>query len=772
MVRAAGSKDRARAFDVYELSLTRKEISSLGGAALARMRKLRSLDLSLNVVVDLSGLKSLKNLREIKVVGNRISDLAPVLACRTLQSLDASDNALAGGLPDLTPLRSLRVLHLRSNALSEISARKLPRSIVELDLSDNELTALGVGPWLPMLKMLSVSQNRLDAPPKLSECSNLFFLNVSRNRFTSLRGLGAMSSLSMLNAGHNRIGSVGDLPLMPKLSELHLASNEIRALAGIERFSRLDTLDLEDNELESVWEAAAALGPLPKLTDLTLTNNPLCGSGYRLTVATKLTRLEILDGKDVTAADRLTAASLGAKNGRRRKGAAAGDGLIVGTAVHESAAEKRRQEWSGGRPLMTPRTGQPAATGASISSLARDLQKTTDSLRAYRARVDSIMERCHTALSEAGGPISERLRSRPATRARVETAPRAPSKVLEIFVPGSQRPSTSYAPRRSPKKARGGGEGSAAPRPFSRGIRPKTSSGRLNRLVDALRFSRSREGKSKGEKSKGGDSRGGAVPAKPSYVTDDGAEVLSLSQLDDGEDADESSSRPRAPVPAPSKPRGKRSSGTRSKTKAKAPKRSMASLLVRSILEEPEVAAGEPQAAAASSAPAAAGERASFSTQTPRMWGGESGGSEFDKIITPRVVPGPVETRVRGSIQEYLFGSDTEVARPPSAHRRTAPTDRERVGDYASFRVARRNGSTEPAASVGGAQLLRKTGNLAAEGRGTGATPAGPSSVPRIRFDAGGDAKAPAQVRPGSRAGRVKRVGLNLGRRARPFTPR
>ncbi|GAB5365904.1 hypothetical protein AAMO2058_001098400, partial [Amorphochlora amoebiformis] len=374
---------------VFELSFTRRKIKNIG-SALAFARNLRALNLSFNCIEHVLDLSTLTNLRQLKLVGNSIKDITPLLTLKSLKSLSIDQNSIKT-LPDLSKLRSLAVLHIRSNNLSSISFQSLPRTLTELDLSDNKLLAVEIGPYAPAMQLLSLARNRIRILPDLSECAKLFFVNVSGNGLSTLMPMGTPPSLSMLNAGQNQLTSLEMIPPLPHVTELFLPDNNIKNLHGIsQRYPEIDSLDLEGNNITDVWSAIKALSSLPHLYDLRLLGNDICGSSYRLTVCTKLEKLESLDGEEITHKDRLTTSSNVKRFKRKEK--------WISNELNKEGV------WSGGRPLMTPRSAKDNdKTIVSLSRVEKDLKSTEDSLLAFRTRVNSILTGCDVVIGQMGG---------------------------------------------------------------------------------------------------------------------------------------------------------------------------------------------------------------------------------------------------------------------------------------------------------------------------------------------------------------------------------
>ena len=139
-----------------------------------------SLDLSSNVIDNISILTTIPSLNDLRLGGNRVSDLSPISTLAKLENLDLSENpvsdldpisALAGlkelnlrktAVEDLSPLAGITGLHalnLSGNSvLRDLSGLKSLGNLVQLDLSDcSALEDIEAISGLPALQELRVN---------------------------------------------------------------------------------------------------------------------------------------------------------------------------------------------------------------------------------------------------------------------------------------------------------------------------------------------------------------------------------------------------------------------------------------------------------------------------------------------------------------------------------------------------------------------------------------------------------------------------------------
>jgi hypothetical protein len=98
----------------------------------------------------LTGLEYAKNLRELSLNGNPITDLSPLAGLTSLQSLIMEDN-IVSDLSPLAGLANLRILILEANLISDISPLVNLKSLIHLNLGENPLNEDAYDIYIPQI---------------------------------------------------------------------------------------------------------------------------------------------------------------------------------------------------------------------------------------------------------------------------------------------------------------------------------------------------------------------------------------------------------------------------------------------------------------------------------------------------------------------------------------------------------------------------------------------------------------------------------------------
>ncbi|XP_006124205.1 leucine-rich repeat-containing protein 23 isoform X1 [Pelodiscus sinensis] len=223
---------------------------------------LRYVDLSENLLRDLSPLGSLIHLLWLKVDGNRLTS------------------------PCLPELPYLQIASFAHNRIKDTEGITHPR-LGSLSLKGNEIQVI----------------SGLD-PGKLTD---LHTLELRGNRLETTAGL-HLPKLKNLYLAQNSITRLEGLEDLVQLTTLHLRDNRIETLDGFsKRMKCLQYLNLRGNVVLNLQEMAK-LQVLPMLRALVLMDNPCFDEGgYRMEALVLLPRLERLD-KDFYEEDERTEA--------------------------------------------------------------------------------------------------------------------------------------------------------------------------------------------------------------------------------------------------------------------------------------------------------------------------------------------------------------------------------------------------------------------------------------------------------------------------------
>ena len=237
----------------------------------SKAAEITSLDLSNGYIRDLSGIQYFKNLEELNIANNEISDLSPLSGCAKLKTLDASGQYISN-LGALSALKELTKLNLADNELTTLSSLKELAGLQKLDVSGNEIAVFGTAGKLQNLQYLNMADNPMGEIDlsTLSGLANLTELNVSGCGIESIEGINT-GNLTTLNVSYNQIDSAAALEKAEKLRTLDISYNMLTEADGLKSCIRMQELSMEGNPLENI----AWIEPLTELTNINLAQTGL-----------------------------------------------------------------------------------------------------------------------------------------------------------------------------------------------------------------------------------------------------------------------------------------------------------------------------------------------------------------------------------------------------------------------------------------------------------------------------------------------------------------
>lgn len=312
---------------VRSLNLAATEITDAGLARLARLVKLRDLNLHDAKRITDAGLKPLAALRALENV--RLSDtnldgsgLVHLLGCAKLRVLSVTSPALGdAAFPLIARMKSLEVLGLGPGAATRIELGVLPK-LHELVIRDSQVRRVAIQAMpelrrlslqahvateirlvdLPLLSELSVPGSKgprtlaIEGTPELarlslgeaelddaasrmvgqlSELRELYIHGgISDRHFAQFEKLGKLEKLTIVKKSLSDAG-METLGKLTALGELHLTTNGATD-AGLEHLASLKKLRVAViRGLNGSGEGLAALGKLPELAELQVDGDPL-----------------------------------------------------------------------------------------------------------------------------------------------------------------------------------------------------------------------------------------------------------------------------------------------------------------------------------------------------------------------------------------------------------------------------------------------------------------------------------------------------------------
>lgn len=189
--------------------------------------------------------------------------------------------------------KNLRILYAKGNKI-----KSLPKSLAslakleEVDFSHNELENIDVLHSIPGLKMINVSNNKLNViSPLIKNNANLKHFNIANNQIGGFPDeICYLKRLEVLNANNNQIKALNKtFNELSMLSSLYLDNNFLEQIdKEIYRLNKLKILSVRHNKISKV---SGGIDMMHLLEIFFLTGNPLQELPHAIEELTKLKHL-------------------------------------------------------------------------------------------------------------------------------------------------------------------------------------------------------------------------------------------------------------------------------------------------------------------------------------------------------------------------------------------------------------------------------------------------------------------------------------------------
>lgn len=220
-------------------------------------------------LTDISLLKHLKNVTELHLEGNQITEIPKEMfsQMKQLRFLNLRSNYLTYLDKNIFKNNTqLKELYLSSNFIHTLEGGlfKPLNHLEQLDLSKNRIKSLhdDLFEGLSHLTSLGFAENNLEdiSEKALEPLVSLSFIDFSQNHLSLLpKAIGKLHHLNTIVASRNHITSIENISFkdLPKLSVLNLSTNEISSLPDkiFKHNSQLTKLDFFNNILTQVEES-------------------------------------------------------------------------------------------------------------------------------------------------------------------------------------------------------------------------------------------------------------------------------------------------------------------------------------------------------------------------------------------------------------------------------------------------------------------------------------------------------------------------------------
>lgn len=194
-------------YSYKKLDLTSKKISTLYNC-LENYPRIRILNLSDNLLKDISSIIHMRHLEDLNVSNNKIPDISILH--------DNGGNLTFLGKADFS-----------KNKLTKMSRIDVPR-LYRLNLDENQIDSCSDFGGHPVLEVLTLRKNKLTHLKGISNCAGLKTLYLNENQITTLKDLCHNPQLEKINMKLNPIEKLDDdISELPSLRQVNFKETQL-----------------------------------------------------------------------------------------------------------------------------------------------------------------------------------------------------------------------------------------------------------------------------------------------------------------------------------------------------------------------------------------------------------------------------------------------------------------------------------------------------------------------------------------------------------------
>ena len=243
-------------------------------APLKTLSNLKYLRLEGSPVQNLDALRSLQRLEELNINSIQASDVSVILELPRLRRLEICRLPL-NATPDFKTLDGLEYLRFCGYNFLAVAdfVTKLPASIRELDLHQNGIQETTAFNNLKKLEDLRLDHNNISLV-ELNDLPELRSLSLWENPIAEFKVV-STPKLNSIWAGRNNLTDLSSLSNLTSLQHIRLSENQIEDLTPLRELLNLGHLELQDNIITDV----SPLAELPTVWELNLERNRITSIG-------------------------------------------------------------------------------------------------------------------------------------------------------------------------------------------------------------------------------------------------------------------------------------------------------------------------------------------------------------------------------------------------------------------------------------------------------------------------------------------------------------
>ncbi len=251
------------------------------------LEALGKLDLASKSIQSIKGLKYAKNLTELSLYKNPLTDISDLTKLTGLERLNLNLTNIQS-LSPLSNLTALKELFLENTQVTTLSDLKRLKNLTTLLLSNTRVNDIADVSSLTALQILGLGETDIRSLAALAGLTKLEYLDLYKTQVSDLRPLASLSLLETLNLYETKVTELAGLENLGNLIDLDLGANNLSDIVVLKTLNKLEYLYLDENELTDI----AVIGILPELKELYLNKNEISDIDALRTLA-KLEALQL-----------------------------------------------------------------------------------------------------------------------------------------------------------------------------------------------------------------------------------------------------------------------------------------------------------------------------------------------------------------------------------------------------------------------------------------------------------------------------------------------
>ncbi len=254
-----------------------KQVSDLTDTDLLEIDSLKvslSVQNTNNKVSDLHGIERCKNIKQLLLSLQSITDVSPLSSLTNLERLDIDQNHDLSDISALSTLTRLRHIDLANINITDISPLSNMLNLEYINIELTKVKDISVITNFKKLKEFWGTQLPITNLSLFSDLKDLDLLFLVFSQLDDISAIRNLTNLKQIEISENHISDITPLAQLHELITLRITDNHIKDISPLQGLSKLTDIWLSRNKIEDIKPLVDNTN-LVNGTDIMLDGNPL-----------------------------------------------------------------------------------------------------------------------------------------------------------------------------------------------------------------------------------------------------------------------------------------------------------------------------------------------------------------------------------------------------------------------------------------------------------------------------------------------------------------